>query len=78
MRICKRDGELLCAPALSTLPARPATDGSGLPVWHKLMVYTSEAALHDGQPVHRTAIVNKLRGAVARRDHPARHVGLPR
>ncbi len=62
VRICKRDGELLCAPALSTLPARPATDGSGLPVWHKLMVYTSEAALHDGQPVHRT-IVRRLRGA---------------
>jgi PII-like signaling protein len=57
VRICKRDGELLCAP-----PALPATDDSGLPVWHKLMVYTSEAALHDGQPVHRT-IVRRLRSA---------------
>jgi PII-like signaling protein len=57
VRICKRDGELLCAPS-----ALPATDDSGLPVWHKLMVYTSEAALHDGQPVHRT-IVRRLRGA---------------
>jgi PII-like signaling protein len=57
VRICKRDGELLCAPS-----ALPATDDSGLPVWHKLMVYTSEAALHDGQPVHR-AIVRRLRGA---------------
>jgi len=62
VRICKRDGELLCAPPLSALTARPATDDSGLPVWHKLMVYTSEAALHDGRPVHRT-IVRRLRGA---------------
>ena len=57
VRICKRDGELLRPPS-----ALPATDDSGLPVWHKLMVYTSEAALHDGQPVHR-AIVRRLRGA---------------
>jgi PII-like signaling protein len=57
VRICKRDGELLCPPT-----AQPARDDSGLPVWHKLMVYTSEAALHDGQPVHR-AIVRRLRGA---------------
>jgi PII-like signaling protein len=57
VRICKRDGELLCPP--SALPAR---DDSGMPVWHKLMVYTSEAALHDGQPVHR-AIVRRLRAA---------------
>jgi PII-like signaling protein len=65
VRICKRDGELQSAPpsrlgAVGT--ARPATDDSGLPVWHKLMVYTSEAALHDGQPVHRT-IVRRLRSA---------------
>jgi PII-like signaling protein len=33
-----------------------------MPVWHKLMVYTSEAALHHGQPVHR-AIVRRLRAA---------------
>jgi PII-like signaling protein len=62
VRICKRDGELLCAPPLSALAAWPATDDSGLPVWHKLMVYTSEAALHDGRPVHRT-IVRRLRAA---------------
>jgi PII-like signaling protein len=37
-------------------------DRAGLPLWHKLMVYTSEAALHDGQPVHR-AIVRRLRAA---------------
>ena len=57
VRICKRDGELLCSP--SSLPGK---DDSGMPVWHKLMVYTSEAALHDGQPVHR-AIVRRLRTA---------------
>ena len=57
IRICKRDGHLLCEPA-----AQPAADPGGLPLWHKLMVYTSEAALHDGQPVHR-AIVRRLRAA---------------
>jgi PII-like signaling protein len=57
VRICKRDGVLLCTPS-----ALPAADESGMPVWHKLMVYTSEAALHDGQPVHR-AIVRRLRAA---------------
>lgn len=54
VRICKRDGELLATPS-----ALPAADASGMPVWHKLMVYTSEAALHDGQPLHR-AIVRRL------------------
>jgi PII-like signaling protein len=57
VRICKRDGELLATPA-----ALPAADSSGMPVWHKLMVYTSESALHDGQPVHR-AIVRRLLAA---------------
>jgi PII-like signaling protein len=55
--ICKRDGELLCSPS-----ALPGTDPHGMPLWHKLMVYTSEGALHDGQPVHR-AIVRRLRAA---------------
>jgi len=57
VRICKRDGKLLCTPS-----ALPGTDETGMPLWHKLMVYTSEAALHDGQPVHR-AIVRELRAA---------------
>ena len=57
VRLCKRDGESLATPAVL-----PSTDDSGLPVWHKLMVYTSESALHDGQPVHR-AIVRRLRAA---------------
>jgi PII-like signaling protein len=57
VRICKRDGSLLCAPS-----ALPGSDESGMPLWHKLMIYTSEAALHDGQPIHRT-IVRRLRAA---------------
>ena len=49
VRICKRDGSRLAAPG-----------GGG--EWQKLMVYTSEAARHQGQPVHR-AIVRRLRSA---------------
>jgi PII-like signaling protein len=57
VRICKRDGELLCAP--SELPGAGEHD---MPLWHKLMVYTSESALAGGQPIHR-AIVRRLRAA---------------
>ena len=53
-QLCKRDGELLAAPT-----ALPAADEQGRPLWQKLMVYTSEAALHDGVPIHR-AIVRRL------------------
>jgi PII-like signaling protein len=59
VHVCKRDGELLGSPA-----DLPAADAEGRPLWHKLMIYTSEAALHDGQPVHR-AIVRGLRAAGA-------------
>ena len=55
--ICKRDGQLLATP-----DALPGTGPGGTPVWHKLMVYTSEAALYEGQPVHR-AVVRRLRDA---------------
>jgi PII-like signaling protein len=55
--VCKRDGARLAAPS-----ALPGTDANGMRLWHKLMVYTSEAALHDGQPIHR-AIVRRLRAA---------------
>jgi PII-like signaling protein len=53
-QLCKRDGQLLTRPT-----ALPATDGDGRALWQKLMVYTSEATLHDGVPIHR-AIVQKL------------------
>lgn len=54
VQLCKREGELITRPA-----ALPATDDQGRPLWQKLMVYTSEAALHDGVPIHR-AIVRRL------------------
>ena len=61
VRICKRDGEPLGRPP-SVLEALPLAGQARLPLAQKLMVYTSEAALHDGQPVHR-AIVGRLRSA---------------
>jgi PII-like signaling protein len=57
VRICKRDGQLLRPP-----PPVPGAAAAGLPLWHKLTVYSSEAARHEGQPVHR-AIVRRLRAA---------------
>ncbi|MGH3685586.1 MAG: DUF190 domain-containing protein [Pseudonocardiaceae bacterium] len=56
VQVCKRDGELL---------ERPHAVAHGLAVWQKLMVHTSERALHDGQPVHR-ALVRRLRATGAR------------
>ena len=50
VQVCKRDGRSLSRP--------PGRDGQ----WQKLMVYTSEAVRHQGQPVHR-AIVRRLRSA---------------
>ena len=55
VRVCKRNGTLLAPP--QHLPGR---DERGRPLWQKLMVYTSEQAMHDGQPVHE-AIVRRLR-----------------
>jgi PII-like signaling protein len=49
--VAKRDGQRLAG-----LP-----EGTGSE-WQKLMVYTSEAARQDGQPIHR-AIVRRLRSA---------------
>jgi PII-like signaling protein len=53
-QMCKRDGEVLAPPV-----PLPASDNDGLPLWQKLMVYTSETTLHDGAPIHR-AIVRRL------------------
>jgi PII-like signaling protein len=55
VRICKRDGELLARPH-----ELPATDERGLTLWQKLMIYTSNAATHEGHPLHH-AIVRRLR-----------------
>jgi len=60
LQVCKRDGELIERPH-----AVSATDEHGMAVWQKLMVHTSERALHDGQPVHR-ALVRRLRESGAR------------
>lgn len=60
--ICKRDGELLGTPAADLPATVPATLPTGMALWHKLMIYTSEAAQSDGQPIHR-AIVRRLRAA---------------
>jgi PII-like signaling protein len=76
VRICKRDGEVLAPPAppcpapraaagVAAWPSRePGGPGAGAGVrrWQKLTVYTSESALHDGQPVQR-ALVRRLRAA---------------
>jgi PII-like signaling protein len=59
VQLCKRDGRLITRPA-----ALPAADENGRALWQKLMVYTSEAALHDGVPIHR-AIVRRLRDSRA-------------
>ena len=57
VRICKRDGLLLATP-----PELPGADDHGMALWHKLMVYTSEAVQYHGEPIHR-AIVRRLRSA---------------
>lgn len=59
VRICKRDGLRFSAP--DTLAG---TDEHGLPLWQQLSVFTSEAARHDGQPVHR-AVTRMLRSTGA-------------
>ena len=59
VRVCKRDGQLLETPHV--LPSR---DEHGMPLWQKLMIYTSEAALHHSQPIHR-AVNRRLRATGA-------------
>jgi PII-like signaling protein len=51
VRVCKRDGQLLERPH-----ALPGTDEHGLPLWQKLIVYTSESARHNRVPIHRGLI----------------------
>jgi PII-like signaling protein len=68
VRLCKRDGLFVSRP--ETLPGA-ANGAAGMTPLVRLSVYTSEAARHDGQSVHR-AIIRRLRsagigGAVAQR-----------
>jgi PII-like signaling protein len=51
VRLCKRDGQFVGRPRPAPDTADPAP-GTGLTAQLKLTVYTSEAARHDGQPVH--------------------------
>jgi PII-like signaling protein len=60
VRVCKRDGHLVERPH-----ALPSQDGNGIAIWQKLMIYTSERARHDGEPVHR-ALIRRLRASEAR------------
>ena len=48
--------------AHAALPRPTPAQTAAMPLAQKLMVYTSEAALHDGRPIHR-AIVRRLRAA---------------
>jgi PII-like signaling protein len=61
VRPCLRDGQFINRP--ETLPdGDAAAVPAGMASRVKLIVYTSEAARHDGQPLHR-AIVRRLRSA---------------
>jgi PII-like signaling protein len=60
VRVCKHDGQLLDRPH-----ALPGVDSHGMALWQKLSIFTSEATLVDGRPVHR-AIVQELRRTGAR------------
>ena len=60
--VAKRDGRLLTTPPAPEPGPDPEPGGDARTGWQKLMVYTSEAARADGQPVHR-AIVRRLRAA---------------
>jgi PII-like signaling protein len=59
VRLCKRDGLFVSRP--DAAPGA-ADAGAGMSAQFKLTVYTSEAARHDGHPVHR-AIVGSLNSA---------------
>jgi PII-like signaling protein len=59
IRVCKRDGQLLARP-----DPLPMTDDNGRPLWQKLMIYTSSAALHNGAPIHR-GMIRELRASDA-------------
>ena len=54
VRVCQRDGQLISGPPV--LPAGESWEPAGR---LKLTVYTSEAARHDGQPIHR-AVARQL------------------
>ena len=63
VRLCKRDGQFVSHPRSAAGTADADADAvMGMTEQLKLTVYTSEAARHDGQPVHR-AIIRSLDAA---------------
>jgi PII-like signaling protein len=50
VQVCQRDGHLVSRPQ-----GPPADEPGGMAARLRLTVYTSEAARHDGHPVHRAA-----------------------
>jgi PII-like signaling protein len=62
VRLCKRDGQFVGRPRPAPGPVGADRAGGGLTAQLKLTIYTSEAARHDGQPVHR-AIAARLSSA---------------
>jgi PII-like signaling protein len=60
IQLCKREGELLEHPR--ELPPR---DRDGRALWQKLMVHTSEAAVHEGAPIHRGIVRRLLKSETA-------------
>jgi PII-like signaling protein len=61
IRVCKRDGQLFERPH-----ELPAVDDRGRNLWQKLMVYSSESALHHGRPIHRQLIRRLRQSSTAR------------
>ncbi len=59
VRVCKRDGRLLTPPH-----HLPETDASGLGIWQKLIVHSSEQSGHAGRPLHHQ-LIRRLREAGA-------------
>ena len=53
VRLCKRDGRFVSRPDAAT---GAADARAGMTAQFKLTVYTSEAARHDGHPVHRSIV----------------------
>jgi PII-like signaling protein len=54
VRVCKRDGVFQGVPDRPPGEGEPGAAGHGLARGQKLTVYTSRAARHEGQPLHRT------------------------
>jgi PII-like signaling protein len=60
VKVCKRDGMLLEVPELV-----PQAGGHGTQMSHQLTVYSSQAALHDGAPIHRVLADRLLSAGVS-------------